>query len=208
MQFESIMLAAYPVGSIYMSVNSTNPGTLFGGTWERITGKFLLAATDGGAAGGNSNASIAPGNTGGEATHTLTAAETATKNHSHNYDKTTSISGGSHRHKYALMFRSWYGALIGNDNDIALWDYASSKWVYGTALGGAAGQLANNALQTSSKSVTADGRNVQANSEAMAHSHTIGTTSTATGSNPANANGSAHNNMPPYLAVYVWKRTA
>ncbi len=25
----------YPIGSIYMSVNSTNPGTLFGGTWVR-----------------------------------------------------------------------------------------------------------------------------------------------------------------------------
>ena len=33
----------YPVGSIYMSVNSTNPSTLFGGEWEQIEDKFLLA---------------------------------------------------------------------------------------------------------------------------------------------------------------------
>lgn len=36
----------YPVGSIYMSVNSTNPGTLFGGTWARIKDTFLLSAGD------------------------------------------------------------------------------------------------------------------------------------------------------------------
>lgn len=35
-------LNAYPVVSIYMSVNSTNSGELFGGTWEQIQGRFLL----------------------------------------------------------------------------------------------------------------------------------------------------------------------
>ena len=33
----------YPVGSIYMSVGNTSPSTLFGGTWEQIEDKFLLA---------------------------------------------------------------------------------------------------------------------------------------------------------------------
>jgi len=47
----NILNSVYPVGSIYMSLNSTSPATLFGGTWQRITGRFLLAAsdTDGGA---------------------------------------------------------------------------------------------------------------------------------------------------------------
>jgi len=33
--------SVYPVGTIYMSVNSTSPATLFGGTWERLTDRFL-----------------------------------------------------------------------------------------------------------------------------------------------------------------------
>ena len=41
----------YPVGSIYMSINSTSPSNTIGGTWERIQDRFLLAAGSAYAAG-------------------------------------------------------------------------------------------------------------------------------------------------------------
>ena len=50
----------YPVGSIYMSTNNASPQTFFGGTWERIQDKFLLAA----------GSTYAAGGTGGSATNT------------------------------------------------------------------------------------------------------------------------------------------
>lgn len=55
----------YPVGSIYMSVNATDPGKLFGGTWQRIKERFLLGAGD----------THDAGSTGGEFEHTLTLDE-------------------------------------------------------------------------------------------------------------------------------------
>lgn len=55
----------YPVGSIYQSVNSTSPATLFGGSWEQIKDVFLLASGD----------TYSAGATGGEATHTIVKGE-------------------------------------------------------------------------------------------------------------------------------------
>lgn len=49
----------FPIGSIYISVNNTNPGIIFGGTWEQIKDKFLLCSGD----------TYGNGSTGGSATH-------------------------------------------------------------------------------------------------------------------------------------------
>lgn len=126
----------YPVGSIYMNVNSTNPGTLFGGTWEQIQGRFLLGMSS----------SYPAGSQGGEATHTLTEAEMP-----------------SHKHV----------AIRGRDADDILDNYGGSGAAYGFVAGDSSkGNIGNN-CNTSS-----------------------------TGGNQA------HNNMPPYLSVYIWKRTA
>lgn len=116
----------YPIGSIYMSVNSTNPGSFIGGTWSRIQDRFLLAA----------GSSYSAGSTGGAATHTLTVDEMPS--HTHTYSR-----------KYAAE------------------DTATTAVAKGA---------------TSSQT-------------------TVTETSDATGG------GKAHNNMPPYLAVYVWERT-
>lgn len=41
----------WPIGSIYMSVNSTNPSTFLGGSWARLENRFLVGAGSDFAAG-------------------------------------------------------------------------------------------------------------------------------------------------------------
>ena len=54
-------LTAYPIGSIYMSVNNTSPAELFGGSWEKLKDKFLVGAGNLyalGATGGSADAVV------------------------------------------------------------------------------------------------------------------------------------------------------
>ena len=44
--YDSLLNFIYPVGSLYWSSKSTNPSTLFGGTWVQIKDRFVLACGD------------------------------------------------------------------------------------------------------------------------------------------------------------------
>lgn len=83
----------YPVGSIYMSMGETEPGTLFGGTWSKIEGRFLYAVEGG---------SVPTGTTGGKASVSLTTSNMPSHRHELNgmtdsdgyHSHTTSVSNG------------------------------------------------------------------------------------------------------------------
>lgn len=81
---KSFLDAVYPVGSIYMSVKSTNPGTLFGGTWAAIAkGRTLVGVNT------SDTDFKTPEKTGGSKSHTHTTANhTLTVNEmpNHNHD--------------------------------------------------------------------------------------------------------------------------
>ena len=144
----------YPVGSIYLSVNATNPAELFGGTWERIKDRFLLAAGD----------AYAAGSTGGEATHTLSAAEMPSHAHTvHIWDPqgTTEDAQGA--------FAATYGATL-----ITVPNGATTPLTW------------NNSTPKAAMNGMGD----------------------PAGVTEFSGGGKQHNNMPPYLGVYMWKRTA
>ena len=132
----------YPIGSIYISAASTSPETLFGGTWEQIKDRFLLASGD----------TYTAGETGGEAEHTLTETELP------------EIDG-----EFAT-------AVVGQH---------SNKGVKGHAYGTNFGTFTSSGI--AGTGIT--------NETQYGYGYKFG-------------GGQPHNNMPPYLAVYVWKRTA
>jgi hypothetical protein len=139
-------LQAYPIGSIYMSVNSTSPATLFGGTWEQIKNRFLIGCGD----------TYAAGATGGATTHTLSVNEMP-----------------SHEgHLYANYDNDAYTQRNGDNNSYYLSSSAAGYAKY-----------ENRPFK------------VVSGNELIIQGYSRG-------------GGAAHNNMPPYLAVYMWKRTA
>ena len=130
--------AAYPVGSIYMNINATDPNTLLGfGSWSRFgEGKMLISQL-------SSDSDFDTGEeTGGAKTHTLTIAEMPAHDHPRGGHSTPGFTDDAGT-----------GGLEG---------YMGGD----TASGSFDARLASQ------------------------------------------GGGAAHNNMPPYIVVYMWKRTA
>lgn len=71
---ELVALSLYPVGSLYLSTDSTSPASKYGGTWTQITGRYLYLDNSSGDAGSNN------GSTGST---TLTAAQSGLRDHGH-----------------------------------------------------------------------------------------------------------------------------
>ena len=81
----------HPIGSLYISENATSPAELYGGTWERIEGRFIMGASN----------TYPAGSTGGEAKHQITVAEMPTHEHFYRAD------GGGGIPQIAFSAWSW-----------------------------------------------------------------------------------------------------
>lgn len=188
-------LAAHPVGSLYWTSVNENPATTFGGgTWEQIKDKFILAAGD----------TYSQGATGGSASVTLTTEQMPVHTH-------TMESAGSHSHTTNTLTNSSGTAITQTGVNNRTHFHALPK-MYDNNTGGG-----NYHFDSLNKSVAGDvtyttGNENQNHTHNFEHKH--GTDSqgshTHTINNAGGLNGTtqAHDNMPPYIVQYCWRRTA
>lgn len=182
-----ILNSIYPVGSVYITFESNDPSEIFGGTWELVKDQFLLASGD----------SHLLGETGGTENVKLTANECGLRTHTHSFTTPTVIVG-SHTHGAGAdgerLLSYNYSTTKAGVGEIAVSKASSGSYVtpyINTTKGDWVGRDYTSA---STVSVTLNGGSVN---EAIPN----------TGSSDGEAIN-AHENMPPYIVVNVWRRTA
>ena len=193
----------YPVGSIYMSVNSTNPGNLFGGTWTAWgSGRVPVGISE------SDNDFNASEQMGGEKEHILTTAELP--EHTHTFTGTAvNTKNQSANHTHSIPALSGSTGSNGAHNHI----------LAGRTNGFGDNSLINGVVGTNAVWNSEEGQLTRSSGN---HSHPVTTNESNTGSNSANhthsvtakgtisktGSDSAHNNLQPYIVCYMWKRVA
>lgn len=204
----------YPIGSIYLSMSDTNPNSLFGGTWQKILGRFLMT----------SDSSYVAGETGGSndaivVSHSHTGSAVSAGSHSHSGTSDTdgshthSISGGSHNHtgtaKSAGAHTHGYYWQMTMDSNMAKYIAAGNDFPHNKTMtddtdsaGAHTHSLTINTSASHSHSMTSAGNHWHNLDIDNAGAHTHSVTVNSTGSSGTNKN------MPEYIVVNAWQRTA
>lgn len=107
----------YPIGSVYISTNNTNPNAIIGGTWEEFaTGRTLIGYNP------DDDDLKAIGMTGGEKTHTLTIEEMPSHNHS-------ASTGGAGKHTHTVGYRKRQDAYGKGTMDAMHWNAGTASTI-------------------------------------------------------------------------------
>ena len=150
-------LDGHPIGSLYFTMGSESPATIFGGSWSLVSaGTFLMAAD-----------SSTVGRAGGAKSVTLSVNNLPRHSHSAS-SNTVNISG-------TFQVRAQWGAITT----------------------GVFSEIQNNIYSDGNADDNRMDRIYKFNSD---HSHTITIKDTG--------DGVAFDILPPYLCVYMWRRTA
>ena len=189
-QVQTTASQLYPIGSVYISFNSTDPSTLFGGVWQRLKDTFLLVNGD----------QYAPNTTGGSATKSIAVSNLPAHNHTvsssgshtHSSANVTVSTAGNHSHTASTNGNHSHTGIKGGDNDDG-----GSHFAFGTST-------------YQQNSTTSAGSHTHTIGTAGNHTHTVSIASSGSHTHTTeNTGGSVPLNiMPPYTTVYAWRRTA
>ena len=198
---------SWPVGSLFMTFNNTNPATLLGGgTWVQIKGRYLLAADTGDTVDGVTTVGAHTKNV-PLVSHTHNFTTDASGIHSHLVSGWTG-GAGAHSHTRGTMnitgtisasVETYVGAVTGafyqipNYATVGAHDYVVSGVGFDASRPGA---------WTGATSVVGDHAHYFSvgSSEAGSHDHSGTTTSTGT--------AATFDVRPASIYVYMWRRTA
>lgn len=206
----SIIDIVYPIGSIYISYDSTNPGTRWAGTtWIReAEGRCIIGLGTGyptvGATGGSTTVDLSHTHTSAAHTHSINSHTHSTGNHTlttneipshaHGINWNTFYNGYSFLNaQFAGQGGNWTG-----DNQFAI---AGARNMPGVTGPYALNKANFMALPSIGNSGGSQGHN---------HGNTGGTSLTTNSTTPGktgSALSSTQNIMQPYVVMYIWRRT-
>ena len=204
----------YPVGSIYWSSNDTDPGTLFGGTWQQIKDRFVLAAGDSytnGAIGGAATVTLTVSNMPSH-THSFTPSGTVSSHthtgpsHSHDLkDGTANVSTSTSTSIYIKQYKNYNGnRRAGNHLDAVTYDNRGTGNHLDAVTYDNRGTIS---ITASSRSTSTISGSTEAAGTGNTGSTAPSFTGTA-GNTDSSGSGSSFSILPPYVVKYCWERTA